>query len=109
LGLKLGQIGSLGQAGILPKTGFDPQNALLPKTVLPYSLEFIRFDRLNPAAIPQLGPAAAVFIFPSAGFAEIAGQGSAAGLAYLDTIISVQYSPGLCRWNYSKLSGFSTT
>lgn len=93
LGLKLGRIEPLLEAqkpvycqklALIP-----PQMLYSPKTVVPYSLEFIGFDKLDPAAIPQLRASnGSIHDSPSAtAFVEIAGQGSAAGLAYLDDLI----------------------
>ncbi len=66
-----------------------PQMLYSPQTVLPYSLEFIGFEKLDREAVGQLRSAnGSIHDSPSAtAFAEIALQGSSGGRAYLDEVV----------------------
>jgi halimadienyl-diphosphate synthase len=60
-----------------------------PKSTAPYSLEFVGFDDLDRAAVAQLRFAnGSIHNSPAAtAFCEVAGAGSAAGRAYLSSIL----------------------
>ncbi|MFN8455710.1 MAG: hypothetical protein U0401_13765 [Anaerolineae bacterium] len=60
-----------------------------PKTVVPYSLEFIGFEKLDHAAIAHLrGANGSIHNSPSAtAFVEVAMKGSESGQAYLDGLM----------------------
>jgi halimadienyl-diphosphate synthase len=93
LGLRLGRLGplvdNLTPVYLRKLALIPPERLYSPETVLPYSLEFIGFGRLDPAAVPKLRAGnGSIHHSPSAtAFAEIAGQGSVEGRAYLAGII----------------------
>jgi halimadienyl-diphosphate synthase len=93
LGLNLARIEPLLET---QKPLYDQKLALIPpemiyssKTVVPYSLEFIGFEKLDRRAIPQLRNSnGSIHNSPSAtAFVEVALQGSAPGQAYLEDLI----------------------
>ena len=93
LGLKYDRIASLIEPEMpkyYQKLALIPQEMVYsPKTVVPYSLEFVGFEAFDKFAIPPLRSVnGSIHNSPSAtAFVEIATQGSEKGRAYLDSLM----------------------